>query len=61
MANVYILSLVVFDDYTNTTQECIEGVYSSNDKAEMAKVIAQNEYADDDSVIDYVINCHIVH
>ena len=58
---VYILSLVVFDDYTNTTQECIEGVYSSSDKAEAAKVIAQNEYADDNSIIDFVVNCHSVH
>lgn len=58
---IYILSLVVFDDYTNTTQECIEEVYSSNDKAEAAKVIAQNEYADDSSIIDYVVRCYVVH
>ena len=58
---IYILSLVVFDDYTSTKQECIEGVYGSNDKAEAAKIVAQNEYSDDTSIIDFIIKPYIVH
>lgn len=56
MKEVFILSLIVYDEDTQCVFKDIYGVYSTYELAKSFEAVARAENSDDTSVISYSIN-----
>lgn len=60
---VYVLYLTLYDDYSRSYSDVVEGIYQTKQKAEAAKAETEAEYKElhDDSVVAMYIQDYIVH